>query len=146
MYILCYCQLKKSIQPWSWGLCFIWGYYWGLLKSHHFASKGPYSQSYGFSSNVQMWELDHKVSWALKNWCFWTVVLEKTLESPLDCKEIRSVNSKGNQPWIFNGRTDAEAETLKLWPSDAKSQFTGKTLVPGRIEGKRRRGGRGWFG
>ena len=116
-------------------------------QSYHFANKGPCSQSYGFSSShVQMWELDHKVGWVLKNWCFWTVVLEKTLQSPLDCKEIKSVNPKGNQPWIFIGRTDAEAETLILWPSDAKSQFTGKTLMLGKIEGKRRRGGRGWYG
>ena len=74
-------------------------------QRHHFADKGPYSQSYGFSScHVEMWELDHKENWALKNWCFWTVVLEKTLESPVDSREIRSVNSKGNQSWIFIGR------------------------------------------
>ena len=89
-------------------------------QKHYFANKGPYSQIYGFSSTrVWMWELDHKEGWALKNWCFWTVVLEKTLESPLDCKEIKSVSSKGNQSWIFIGRTDAEA--LILWPPDAKS-------------------------
>ena len=68
-----------------------------------------------------MWELDYKESWSLNYWCFWTVVLEKTLESPLDCKEIQRVHPKGNQPWIFIGRTDAEAETPILWPSDAKS-------------------------
>ena len=72
-----------------------------------------------------MWELDHKKSWALKNWCFWTVVLVKTLESALDCKEIRPVDPKGNQPWIFIRRTDAEAETPVIWPPDAKSQFSG---------------------
>ena len=83
--------------------------------------------SYGFSSgHVWMWELDHKESWALKNWCFWTVVLEKTLESSLDCKEIRSVNPKGNQTWIFTGRTDARAEAPILWPPDAKSWFIRK--------------------
>ena len=77
------------------------------------------SQSYGFSSgHVWMWELDYKESWALKNWCFWIVVLEKTLESPLDCKKIQPVHHKGNQPWIFIGRTDAEAETSTLWPPD----------------------------
>ena len=82
-----------------------------------------------------------KKDWALKNWCFWTVVLEKTLESPLDCKEIQPVHPKGNQPWIFTGRTDAEAEAPILWPSDAKSQLTEKkTLMLGKIEGKRRRG------
>ena len=90
-------------------------------QRHHFASKGLYSQSYGFSSShIQIWELDHKESWALKNWYFWTVVLEKTLESPLDSKEIKPVNPE-NQPWIFIGRTAAEAEAPILWPPDAKS-------------------------
>ena len=80
------------------------------------------SQSYGFySSHVWMWELDHKEGWAPNNWCFWTVVLKKTLENPLDCKEIKSVNPKGNQSWIFIGRTDAEAEAPVLWARDAKS-------------------------
>ena len=73
-----------------------------------------------------MWELDYKESWALKNWCFWTMVLEKTLESPLDCKEIQPVHPKGNQSWIFIGRTDAEAETPVLWPPDANNWFIGK--------------------
>ena len=73
-----------------------------------------------------MWELDHKESWALKNWCFWTVVLEKTLENPSDCKEIKPVNSKGNQSWIFVGRTDAEAEAPVLWPPDMKNWLIGK--------------------
>ena len=87
------------------------------------------SQSYGFTSNyVWMWELDHKESWMLKNWCFWTVVLEKTLESALDCREIQPVNPKGNQSWIFIERTDAEAETPILWLSDAKSWLTWKLL------------------
>ena len=96
-------------------------------QRHHFANKYPYSQSCGFfSSHVQMWELDHKEGWALKNWCFWTVVLEKTLESPLDCKEIKRVNPKGNQSWIFIGRTDAEAEAPKLWLPDARSRLIGK--------------------
>ena len=86
-----------------------------------------YSQSYGFSSShVWMWNLDHKEDWALKNWCFGIVVLEKTLESPLDCKKIQPVNSKGNQRWIFIGRTDAEAEAPILWPPDAKNWLTGK--------------------
>ena len=81
-------------------------------QRHYFASKGPSSQSYGFSSShVWVWELDYKESWGLKNWYFWTVMLEKTLESPLECKEIKLVNPKGNQFWIFIGRTDAEAET-----------------------------------
>ena len=79
-----------------------------------------------------MWELDHKQSWALKNWCFWTVVLEKTLESPLDCKEIKPVNPKGNQSLIFIGRTDAEAETPILWPSDGKNWLLKKDLDAGK--------------
>ena len=93
--------------------------YWQNIKKQRldFANKGPSSQSYGFSrSHVWMWELDYKESWAPKNWCFWTVVLEKTLESPLDCKQIQPVHPKGNQPWIFIGRTGAEAETPILGP------------------------------
>ena len=91
-------------------------------QRHYFVNKGPSSQGYSFSSGqVWMWELDCKESWAQKNWCFWTVVLEKTLESPLDCKEIQPVHPKGNQSWIFIGRTDAEAETLILWPPDVKN-------------------------
>ena len=88
-------------------------------QRHYFTDKCPSSQSYGFSSShVWMWELDHEESWAPKNWCLWTVVLEKTLESPLDCKEIKPVNPKGNQSLIFIGRTDAEAEAAVLWPTD----------------------------
>ena len=79
-----------------------------------------------------MWELDYKDSWAPKNWCFWTVVLEKTPESPLDCKEIKLVNPQGNQSWIFIGRTDAEAETPTLWPPDAKNWLTGKDPDAGK--------------
>ena len=96
-------------------------------QSHYFVNKGPFSQGYGFSSgHVWMCELDYKESWVPKNWCFWTVVLEKTLESPLDCKEIQPINSKGNQHWVFIERTDAEAETPILWPPDAKNWFIGK--------------------
>ena len=87
-----------------------------------------------------MWELDSKESWALKNWCFWTVVLEKTVECPLDSEEIQPVHPKGNQSWIFIGRTDAEAETPVCWPPDAKNWLIGKTLMLGKIEGGRRRG------
>ena len=88
-------------------------------QRHYFANKGPSSQSCGFSSShVWMWEVDYKESWALKNWCFWTVVLEKTLESPLDSKKVQLVHPKGNKYWIFIGRTDAEAETPILWPPD----------------------------
>ena len=94
---------------------------------HYFSYKGLYSQSYGFSSShVWMWDLDHKKGWVLKKRCFWTVVLEKTLERPLDCKEIQPVHSKGNQSWIFIGRTEVEAETPILWPLDAKSWLIGK--------------------
>ena len=93
-----------------------------ILKSrHYFTNKDLSSQSYGFSSShVWMWELEYKESWVLKNWCFWSVVL-KTLESLLDCKEIQPVHPKGNQSWIFVGRTDAEAEAPILWPPDAKN-------------------------
>ena len=91
-----------------------------ILKSRDVILRS--SQSYGFSSShVWMWDLDYKESWTPKNWCFWTVVLEKTLESPLACKEIQSVHSKVNQSWMFIGRTDAEAETPLLWPLGAKS-------------------------
>ena len=91
-------------------------------QRHYFANKGPSSQSYGFSnSHVWMWELDHKENWAPNSWCLWTVVLKKTLENPLDYKEIKSVNLKGNQSWIFIGRTDAEAEVPMLWFPDAKN-------------------------
>ena len=88
----------------------------------------------------KMWELDYKESWALKNWCFWTVVLEKTLECPLDCKEIQPVHPKGDQSWVSIGRTDVEAETPILWPPDGKSWLIWKILMLGRIEGRRRRG------
>ena len=96
-------------------------------QRHHFADKGPFGQSYDFSSShVWMWELDYKESWTPKNWCFWAVVLEKTLESPLDCKEIQPVTPKGNQSWVFTGRTDAEAEPPVLWLPYVKNQLTGK--------------------
>ena len=102
-------------------------------QRHYLANKGPSSQGYGFSnSHVWMWESDYKESWALKNWCFWTVVLEKTLESPLDCMEIQPVHPKGNQPWIFIGRTDAEAETPKLWPPDVKNWVIGQDPDAGK--------------
>ena len=101
--------------------------YYYKKQRHHFANKGPYSQSYVFSSShVCMWNLDHKEGWVPKNWYFRIVVLEKTLESLLGCKKMKSFNSKGNQPWIFIGRTDAEAEALILWTPDAKSQLIRK--------------------
>ena len=106
----------------------------------HQKNKGLPRQSYGFSSSyVWMWELDYKESWAPKNWCFWTVVLEKTWES-LDYKEIQPVNPKGNQSWIFIGRTDGETETLILWPPDVKNWFIWKDPDAGKDWGWRRRG------
>ena len=100
-------------------------------QRQYFADKGPYSQRYGFSSSfVWMWELDYKESWVLKNWCFWTVVLEKTPESPLDCKGIQPVNPKGNQSWVFTRRTDAEAPIL--WRPDAKNSLIGKDPEAGK--------------
>ena len=107
-------------------------------QRHHLANKSPYSQSYGFSSShTWMWGLDHQEGWALKNWCFQTVVLEMTLESPLDGKEIKPVNPKGNQPWRVIRRTDAEAEAPILWPPHAKSRLTGKNPDAVKIEGRR---------
>ena len=102
-------------------------------QRHHFFNKGPYRQSYGFSSSyLWMWELDHKEDWVLKNWCFRTVVLEKNFESPLVCKEIKPVNPKRYQPWIFFGRTDAKSEAPMLWPPDVKSQLVGKDPDAGK--------------
>ena len=110
-------------------------------QRHYFANKCLSSQGYGFScGHVWMWELDYKESWALKNWCFWTVELEKTLESPLDCKEIQPVHPKGDQSWVFIGRTDAEAETPILCHLMWKVDSLGKTLTLGGIGGRRRRG------
>ena len=110
-------------------------------QRHYFVNKGPSSQSYRFpSGHVWMWGLDYKESWALKNWCFWTVVLEKTLGSPLDCKEIQPVNPKGNQSWILIGRTAAEAEAPILWPPVWRTDSLEKTLMLGKFEGGRRRG------
>ena len=104
-------------------------------------NKGLSSQGYGFSSgHVWMWELDYKESWMLKNWCFWTVVLEKTLESPLDCKEIQPVHSKGGQSCVFIGRTDVEAETPNFGDTMWRADSFEKTLMLRKIEGGRRRG------
>ena len=105
-------------------------------QRHYFADKGPHRKSSVFSSShVWMWEMDHKEGWVLKHWCFWMVMLEKTLENPLDCKEIKPVNPKGNQSWIFIVRSDTEAEATIVWPPDVKSQ-----LKLGKIESRRRRG------
>ena len=116
----------KTLAPWK--------------KSYHQPRQHIKKQRHYFANKGQsLWELDHKESWALKNWCFWAVVLEKTLESLLDCKEIQPVNPKGNQSWIFIGRTDAEAEDPILWPPDAKNWLVWKDLMLRKIEGGRRR-------
>ena len=126
----------KTLAPWKKS-------YDGILKSRDITllSKVYLVKAVIFSStHVWMWELDYKESWVPKNWCFWTVVLEKTLQSPLACKEIQPVNPKGDQSWIFIGRTDVEAETPLLWPPDVKNWLTGKDPDLGKIEGARRRG------
>ena len=110
-------------------------------QRHYFVNKDPSSQGYGFSgSHVWMWELDYKESWAPKNWCFWTMVLEKTLESPLDCKEIQQVHPKGDQSRVFIVRADVEAETLILWPPDANSWLTWKHPDAGKDWGQEEKG------
>ena len=114
-------------------------------QRHYFANKGPSSQSYGFSSSrVWMWKLDHKESWVLKNWCFWTVVLETTLESPLGCKEIQPVHSKRDRSWVFIGRTDVEAELQCCGHLMQRADSFEKTLMLGKTEGRMRRDNRGW--
>ena len=112
-----------------------------IKKQRHYFDKGPTNQDYGFfSSHVGMWEFDYKESWAPKIWYFWTVVLEKTLESPLDYKEIQPVHPKGYQAWMFIGKTDVEAETPLLWPPDGKNWLICKDPDAGKIESGRRRG------
>ena len=102
-------------------------------QRHYFANKGPPSQSYGFSSShVWMWELDYKERWTPKNWCFWTVALEKTLDRPLDSKEIQPVHPKGNQSWLFIWRTDVEAEIPVVWPPDGKNWLIWKNPDDGK--------------
>ena len=118
-----------------------------LKRRHYLANKGPPSQNYDFSSShVWMWELDYKENWAPINWCFWSVVLEKTLESPLDCKEIQPVHPKGNQSWIFIGRTDVEAETPILWPPDSKNWLIWKDPDAGKRLKAGKGDDRGWDG
>ena len=127
----------SSSWKWSWTLrqrdAQCWPRQYIKKQRHYFANKGPSSQGCGFSSShVWMWELDCKESWVPKNWYFWSVVLEKTLESLLDCKEIQPVHPKGDQSWVFVGRTDAEAETLILWPPEAKSWLIRKDPDAGK--------------
>ena len=124
-------EIKKTLTPWK--KSYDQPRHHIKNQRHYFANKGPPSQSYGFSSShVWMWELDYKESWTPKNWCFWTVVLEKPLESPLDSKGIQPVHPKGNQFWIFIGRTDAEAETPIFWPPDAKNWLIWKDRDAGK--------------
>ena len=127
------------LQPWNKKTLAPWKTSYDQSRQHikkqryYSANKGPSSESYGFSSShVWMWELNYKESWVPKNWCFWTVVLEKTLESSLDCKKIQPVHPKGNQPWIFIRRTDVEAETPILLPPDAKNWLIRKDPVAGK--------------
>ena len=140
---MCLCRINKQVDL---GYC-VYAEYFGsswqcslkLLKPVY-SLLLDFTVSLGFyglsSGHVWMWELDYNESWAPKNWCFWTVVLDKTLESPLNCKEIQPVHPKGNQSWIFIGRTDVKAEIPTLWPSDSFE----KTLILGNIEGGTRRG------
>ena len=110
-------------------------------QRYYFVNKGPSSQGYGFSSShVWMWELDYKVSWVRKNWCFWTVVLEKTLESPLNCKEIQPAHPTGDQFWVFIGRTDVEAETPILWSPNEKGWLIWKDPDAGKDWGQEEKG------
>ena len=127
------------LQPWNQKMLASWKKSYDQPRQHvkkqrhYLAEKGPSSQNNGFfSRHVWMWQLDHNESWGMKNWCFWTVVLEKTLESPLNCKEIQPVNPKGSQSLIFIGRTDAEAETPILWPPDVKNWLIWNDLDAGK--------------
>ena len=135
------------LQPWNWKRLAPWKESYDQPRQHikkqrhYFPNKSPSSQGHGFSSSqVRMWEVDYKESWALKNWCFWTVVLEKTLESSLDCKETQPVHPKGDQSWVFIGRTDVEAETPILWPPDAKSWLIWKDPDAGKDWGQGEKG------
>ena len=129
------CSLEEKL----WSTFLIWQHI--KKQRHYFANKGPSSQGYGFSSgHVWMWELDCKEGWASKNWCFWTVVLEKTLDCPLNCKEIQPVHPKRDQSWVFIGRTDVEAETPILWPPYAKSWLILKDPDAGKDWGLEEKG------
>ena len=148
-----HCRLR--LQPWNWKTLAPWKKSYVQPRQHikkqrhYFANKGLSSQSYGFSSSqVWIWELDYKESWTPKNWCFWTVVLEKTLESPLDYKKIQPVHPKGNQSWIFTGRTDVEAEAPILWPPDVNSWLIWKDPDAGKDWRQEEKGidNRGWDG
>ena len=138
-------HVVHTFMPWwAFRLFRLFFFFFNFLatKSRHYcANKGLSSQGYGFpSGHVWMWELDYKESWVPKNWCFWTGVLEKTLESPLDCKEIQPAHPKGDQSWVFIGRTDAEAETPNFGHLMQRTDSLEKSLMLGMIEGRRRRG------
>ena len=134
-----YSHETKTLAPWK--KCYDKPKQHIQKQRHYIAKKGLSSQSYGFSSShLWMWELDRKESWALKNWCFWTVVLEKTLESPLDCKGIQPVHPKGDQSRVFTQRTDAETEAPILWPPDTKSWLIWKDPDAGRDWGQEEKG------
>ena len=145
-----YLRNCKKLTEWTSGYGTPWKYKHKkkMATRHHikkqryyFANKGLSSQSYGFSSShVWMWELNYKESWELKNWCFWTVVLEKTLESPLDWKEIQPVHPKGDQSWVFTGVTGVEAETPILWPPDGKNWLIRKDPDAGKDWGQEKKG------
>ena len=135
------------LQPWNSKTLTPWKESYDQPRQHikkqrlYFPNKGPSSQGYGFSSgHVWMWELDYKESWVQKNWCFWAVVLEKTLESPLDCKKIQPVDPKGDQSWVFIERTDVEAETPIIWPPDVKSSLIAKAPGAGKEWGQEEKG------
>ena len=143
----------KSLQPWNWETLAPWKKICDQPRQHikkqrhYFANKGLSSQSCGFSnSHVGVWEMEYKESWVQKHWCFWTAVLKKTLESPLHCEEVKPVNPKGNQSWIFIGRTDVESEALKLWPPDVKGWLTGKVPYDGKDWRQEEKGATWWDG
>ena len=136
MYFTLYNRLQFHPPHYNWFKCILfnsWVIFHIQKQRHYFANRGPSSQGYGFS-------VDCEESWALKNWCFWTVVLEKTLESPLDCKEIQPVHSEGDQSWVFFGGNDAKAETPVLWPPHVKSWPIGKDSDAGRDWGQEEKG------
>ena len=143
----------RWLQPWNWKTLAPWKKSydqprWHIKKlRHHFADNGPYSLGYSFSSSqVQVLDLDHQEGWVPENWCLWTVMLEKTLESPLDCKKIKPVHPKGNPSWIFIGRTDAEVETPILWPPDRNNWLTRKDPDARKLKAGGEGDDRGWDG
>ena len=146
-FFLTFTSYLNSQRKFFFCVTYLWSGYWltdyfeKKKQRHYFVSKGLFSQGYGFSNgHVWMWELDYKESWAPKNWCFWTVVFGKTLESPLDFKKIQPVHPKRDQSWVLVGRTDVEAETPILWPPDAKSWLIGKDPDAGKDWGQEEKG------